>query len=163
MWGIIVTLLSLLKPYFIQWQFYDIYNIIIINCIPGILGAFITSMMIGNIKNRRNDYYLILLNDMERENNIQAGIQVGAIFITIGLSFISGIATGYLMKISTCGKVIHFFTDSELFENDKNIIDNLEQNQFYSGPINRASLFQNKIDFPPSRASDIRASHPSYN
>ena len=161
--GIIVTLLSLLKPYFMQWQFYDIYNIIIIHCIPGILGAFITSMMIGDIKRRKDDYYLILLNDMERENNIQAGIQVGAIFITIGLSFISGIATGYLMKISTCGKVIHFFTDSELFENDKNIIDNLEQNQFYSGPINRASLFQNKIDFPPSRASDIRASHPSYN
>jgi ammonium transporter Rh len=161
--GIIVTLLSLLKPYFIQWKFYDIYNIIIIHCIPGILGAFITSMMIGDIKRRKDDYYLILLNDMERENNIQAGIQVGAIFITIGLSFISGIASGYLMKISTCGKVIHFFTDSELFENDKNIIDNLEQNQFYSGPINRASLFQNKIDFPPSRASDIRASHPSYN
>lgn len=60
-------------------------------------------------------------------------------------------------------KLAVFFTDSELFENDKNIIDNLEQNQFYSGPINRASLFQNKIDFPPSRASDIRASHPSYN
>ena len=129
-----------------------------------ILGGFIISMMIGNIKFRRPNDFHLYLNDMERENNIQAGVQVGAIFITIGLSFISGIATGYLMKISTCGKVEHFFTDSEFFENEQNIIDNLEQNQFYYGQINRGSLFQNNFDFPPpSKVSDIRASQPSYN
>ena len=160
---IVVILLSQLKSSFTKWQFHDIYNIICIHGVPGILGVFISSMMIGDFKNRLGDDYHLYLNDMERENNIQAGVQIGAIFITIGLSFISGIATGYLMKISTCGKVEQFFTDSEFFENEKNIINNLEQNQFYYGQINRASLFQNNFDFPPSRASDNRASQPSYN
>ena len=160
---IVVILLSQLKSSFTKWQFHDIYNIICIHGVPGILGVFISSMMIGDFKNRLGDDYHLYLNDMERENNIQAGVQIGALFITIGLSFISGIATGYLMKISTCGKIEQFFTDSEFFENEKNIINNLEQNQFYYGQINRASLFQNVFDFPPSRASDIRASQPSYN
>ena len=160
---IVVILLSQLKASFTKWQFHDIYNIICIHGVPGILGTFISSMMIGDFKNRLEDEYHLFLNDMERENNIQAGVQIGAIFITIGLSFISGIATGYLMKISTCGKVEQFFTDSEFFENETNIINNLEQNQFYYGQINRASLFQNNFDFPPSRASDNRASQPSYN
>ena len=49
---------------------------------------------------------------------------------------------------------------------ETNIIDNLEQNQFYYGDINRASLFQmqNQNEFPPfQRASDDRGSQPSYN
>ena len=160
---IVVILLSQLKPSFTKWQFHDIYNIICIHGVPGILGAFIGSMMIGDFKTRLGDDYHLFLNDMEREYNIQAGVQIAAIFITIALSFFSGIATGYLMKISTCGKIENFFTDSEIFENEKNIINNLEQNQFYFGNINRASLFQNNFDIPPSRASDNRASQPSYN
>ena len=168
--GIIsIVLLQVLKQYFVNWHYYDIYNIIIIHGIHGLLGAFITPMMIGDIKRRLNnkvDYHYILLNDFERKNNIQAGVQVGAIFVTLGISFVSGIATGYLMKVSTCGNVNHYFTDSEFFENETNIIDNLEQNQFYYGEINRASLFQmqNQNEFPPfQRASDDRGSQPSYN
>ena len=165
--GICVTFLSKLKPYFLKWGFFDIYNIICVHGVPGILGALITAMMIGDINKRVDnnlDYHYILLNDMDRENNIQAGIQIGAIFITLGLSFVSGIATGYLMKVSTCGKINNYFTDSEIFENEYNIIDNLEQNQFYYGEINRASLFQSKMEFPPqkSSSSDERVNQPSF-
>ena len=166
--GICVTFLSKLKPYFIKWGFFDIYNIISVHGVPGILGAFITAMMIGDINRRNdneNDFHYILLNDMGRNNNVQAGVQIGAIFITLGISFISGIATGYLMKVSTCRKINYYFTDSEIFENEYNIIDNLEQNQFYYGEINRASLFQNKMEFPPqkSSSSDERVNRPSFN
>ena len=164
---ICVSFISLLKPYFVKWGFHDIYNIIGIHGIPGLLGAFITPMMIGDIKRRVNEehYHYILLNDMERENDSQAGFQVGAIFITLGLSFVSGIATGYLMKVSKCGTIRYLFTDSEIFENEENIIDNLEQNQFYYGQVNRASLFQNQMEFAEQipRLSEARGSQPSYN
>ena len=115
-------------------------------------------MMIGDFNNRIKDkQYHFLLNDLDRENNLQAGIQVGAIFITLGIAFVSGISTGYLMKVAACAKIEKFFMDSEMFENEINVIDNLELNQFYYGDINRASLLQNKIEF-----SD-RGSHISYN
>ena len=163
---ICVTFLSQLKPFFIKWGFHDLYNIISIHGVPGLLGAFLTAMMIGDINKRiknGNDYHYILLYDLNRKNNIQAGVQIGAIFITLALSFVSGIATGYLMKVSTCGKVRNYFTDSEIFECEVNIIDNLEQNQFYYGEYNRASLSQNKREYPSYRASDPRGSQPSYN
>lgn len=156
--GITTTLLIYLKPFLIKWQFYDIYNIIIIHGIPGILGALITSMVIGGFNLRKEDSFFVMLNDSDRSNSVQAGIQIGAIFITLGLSFVSGIAIGYLMKVSNCGKIEQFFTDSEFFVNEPNVIDNLEYNQFYDGIINRASLFQNRI----SRLSDIKGSQPSY-
>ena len=164
--AICVTFLSYLKPFFIKWGFHDIYNIISIHGVPGVLGAFITAMMIGDINKRindGNDYHYILLYDLNRSNSIQGGVQVGAIFITVGLAFICGIATGYLMKVSKCGKIKNYFTDSEVFENEVNIIDNLEQNQFYFGEFNRESLFQNKIEYPSYRPSDPRGSQPSYN
>jgi ammonia channel protein AmtB len=163
--AITVTMLSLVKKFFIEWGFNDIFNIIIVHGIPGLLGAFLTAIMIGDIKKRADDvdYHYILQNDINRSNEIQAGIQIGAIFISLGISFISGIATGYLMKVSSCGRIEYYFTDSEFFENEKNIIDNLEQNQFYYGEINRLSLFQNKMDFPLPRVSDPRASSPNYN
>ena len=164
--AICVTFLAQLKPFFVKWGFNDIYNIISIHGVPGLLGAFITAMMISDINKRINskklDYHY-LLNDLNRNNQIQAGIQIGAIFITLGLAFICGIATGYLMKVSTCGKIRNYFTDSEIFENEVNIIDNLEQNQFYFGEYNRESLFQNKIEYPQYRQSEPRASQPSYN
>lgn len=166
--AIVIVLFQVLKPYFVQWHYYDIYNIILVHGIPGLLGAFITPMMIGDIKRRMKnyDYHYVLLNDFDRKNNVQAGVQVGAIFITIGLSFVSGIATGYLMKVSTCGSAKRYFTDSEFFENETNIIDNLEQNQFFYGDYNRVSLFQmqNQNEIPPfQRSSDPRGSQPSYN
>ena len=163
-----IVLLDKIKPYFIKWKYYDIYNIICIHGVPGLLGAFITPMMIADIKVRFGDdekkkeeekfYPYFMLDNYDRDPNVQAGIQIGAIFITLGLSFISGISTGYLMKVSKCGIINNYFTDSEFFEEEANIIDNLEQNQFYYGEFTRASLFQNKIDFPPDRGSQ-----PSYN
>ena len=155
---IAVLFLDKIKPSFINWKYYDIYNILYIHGIPGLLGAFITPMMIGNLKMRIGDEYYYLLSDFDRGNDLQASIQVGAIFVTIGLAFASGISIGYLIKVSTCGKIEKYFIDSEIFEKESNLIDNVEQNEFFVGDITRASLFQNRIDFPPERGSQ-----PSYN
>ena len=43
-----------------------------------------------------------LFTDIKRTNAKQAGIQIGGLFITLGISFVGGIATGFLMKISAC-------------------------------------------------------------
>ena len=41
-----------------------------------------------------------LFTDIKRTNAKQAGIQIGGLFITLGISFVGGIATDFLMKIS---------------------------------------------------------------
>ena len=164
--GICVTFLSKIKPFFINWGYEDIFNIIIIHGIPGLLSSFITPMMIGDFQNRyikNNIHYLIF--DDERTSAQQAGIQIGAIFITIAISFTSGIATGYLMKIATCGKIDNYFIDSEFFVDNENIINNFEDNQILPQEItDKPFLFQNKMEFPPQQSkSDFRGSQPSYN
>ena len=135
LYGVIcVTFLEYLAPLFFQYGFYDIYNILIVHGIPGFLGAFITSMFIGDLGRRiKNiDYHVVLLNDMDRDNHAQAGIQIAAIFITCALSFVGGITVGFLIKVSRCGKIKEYFDDSEFFYskldgefNNNNFNDNM--------------------------------------
>ena len=158
-----VVLLSKIKPYFVKWGLQDTCNIIIIHGIIGLLGAFITPMFIRGLKSRKEEETKIY--NFDREFSTQAGIQVGGIFTTIGISFIGGIATGYLMKVCLCGKINQYFTDSEFFvEEEKNIFEYIEQNTVLNVDINNPSLF--KIDNPAynqkSRIQDIRGSRPSY-
>ena len=158
-----VILLSKIKPYFVKWGLQDTCNIIIIHGIIGLLGAFITPMFIRGLKRRKNEIKKIY--NLKRDLSIQAGIQIGGIFTTIGISFIGGIATGYLMKVCLCGKINQYFTDSEFFlEEEKNIFEYIEQNTALNVDINNPSLF--KIDNPAynqkSRIQDIRGSRPSY-
>ena len=158
-----VVLLSKIKPYFVKWGLQDTCNIIIIHGIIGLLGAFITPMFIRGFESRNTEETKIY--NFGREFSDQAGIQVGGIFTTIGISFIGGIATGYLMKICLCGKINQYFTDSEFFvEEEKNIFDYIEQNIAFNVDINNPSLF--KTDNPAynqkSRIQDIRGSRPSY-
>ena len=117
-----VTFLEYLAPLFFQYGFYDIYNILIVHGIPGFLGAFITSMFIGDLGRRiKNiDYHVVLLNDMDRDNHAQAGIQIGAIFITLAISFVGGITVGFLIKVCRCGKILNYFDDNEFFTEGMN-------------------------------------------
>ena len=114
-----VIFLEYLTRFFIQLGFYDVYNILVIHAIPGILSDFISPMFIADLNRRGDnigfDYHTILLNDMERKNQGQAGIQIGAVFITLALSFVGGITTGFLIKVSRCGKIINYYDDNEFF------------------------------------------------
>ena len=56
-----------------------------------------------------------LFIDNTRKNDTQAGIQIGGLFITFGISFVGGIATGFLMKISACKELDWMFNDAEFF------------------------------------------------
>ena len=112
---ICVLLLEYLNKVFAEFGYYDIYNIIVVHCIPGILGAFISSMVISGLDRRVDNYYNVLLKDMDRDNHAQAGIQVAAIFITCAISFVGGITVGFLIKVSRCGKIREYFDDNEFF------------------------------------------------
>ena len=170
---ICVILLSKVKPYFVNWGLQDICNVIIIHGISGLLGGFITPMFISGFDYRfeeakkggsehkdDNDYesYLDLINPSINQNfQAQAGIQIGALFISIAISFIGGIATGYMMKISHCGKINQYFIDAEFFkEEEKDIFKYIEPNNAYSVDINNPSLFPKKMDFSSYNNHDIR-------
>ena len=129
---ICIILFKYLNELFLELGYYDIYNIIIVHGIPGILGAFISSMFISDLDHRVDNYYNILLKDMERKNRAQAGIQIAAIFITCAISFVGGITVGFLIKVSRCGKIKEYFDDNEFFYgkldgefNNNNFNDNM--------------------------------------
>ena len=112
--AIMVVLLAFVKPLFIAWGLRDCCNVIITHGIFGLLGGFITPMFISHLdlgKVKELDLYI----DEDRKNPKQAGIQVGGLFITVGISFVGGIATGFLMKVSTCGEINWLFNDAEFF------------------------------------------------
>jgi ammonium transporter Rh len=124
--AIAVVFLSFIKPIFFRLGLRDTCNVIIIHGIFGLLGGFISPMFIAGLDSEDITNFNLFI-DSSRSNRKQAGIQVGALFITLGISFIGGIATGFLMKISTCGKLNWFFDDNQFFN-----IDNYEQ-QFQEG------------------------------
>ena len=111
---IAVIILAKIKPVFMDLGLRDCCNVLIIHGIFGILGGFITPMFISGLDEEDvkefNLYY-----DTSRKMARQAGIQVGGLFITIGISFVGGIATGFLMKVSTCNELKWLFHDSEFF------------------------------------------------
>ena len=138
LYGLIcIFLFEYLNKLFLELGYYDIYNIIIVHGIPGILGAFISSMFIGGLNHRVDNYNNILLKDMDRSNHVQAGIQIAAIFITCAISFVGGITIGFLIKVSRCGKIKEYFDDNEFFYrkingelnyNDNDTLTNIEEN-----------------------------------
>ena len=161
-----VIILSKIKPFFIKWGLNDTCNIIIIHGIIGLLGSFLTPIMISAF-NKKDDIkdFLSYFGKEPGDANKQSGIQIGAIFITIGISFTGGIITGYLMKVSFCGKITQYFTDAEFFkEEENNIFDYVEPNATFNVDINNPSLFKNDYQGYNQKqiGPDIRGSQPSY-
>ena len=112
--------LSLLKNILKQHKLDDTFGIMYTFGIPGILGGFLNSIFMGfyydqpgwNTPNFNNN------------NNInfrkQAGLQIAALFITIGISLVSGFITGLFLRMNFYKNEI-YFVDSELFYEDDNI------------------------------------------
>ena len=168
---IIIAFLSKIKPFFIKSGFKEAFNIVVVHGLSGILGALITPIFISDFERQyeeNNQKYIFIFYDCTRGAYVQAGIQIGALFITLGVSFVGGIATGYLMKISTCGKINQYFTDIEFFkEEENNIFDYVETNTLITVDINNPSLFPKKMIFPSSdqkkeKISEIGGNQPSY-
>ena len=132
---ICVVILSKVRPFFVGWGLNDICNILITHGVFGLLGGFITPMFIRGLDSDDVEKYE-LFYDSNRSTARQAGIQVGGLFITLGISFVGGIATGFLMKVSTCNELNWMFTDAELF---RDFILDGPDNRYNEDSIDKAS------------------------
>ena len=156
---ITVSFLSKIKPFFVKHGLQDTCNVLIVHGISGILGGFLTPIFIRafRIKNESiyKDIFLRACDD-------QAGIQIGAIFLTIGMAFFGGIAIGYLIKISQCGQIYQYFTDSEFFiEEENNIFEEFNESSTNANiDINNPSLFPAYNN--QGGKAPMRISRPSY-
>lgn len=165
--GIASFLISIVRPYLYKWGLQESSCILHVHGIPGILGGFLTAIFIGAKKEKDGSNYWAY--DPNRKKILQAGADIGAIFITIGISFVGGIASGYLIKVINCGKPENYFVDCEFFEVED---DNLpESNNFPSqiaADANNPSIYQNNMELSGFekqgvRVSEARPSQPSYN
>ena len=117
-------LLGTLKKILKEKKFEDTFGILCTFLIPGFLGGFLDSIFMGNFTNPNwenhplNDYFSV--PDSWNEKN-QAGIQVAAIFITIGIAAISGLCVGFIVKTMNCDKNEIYFVDSEYYYEDEKI------------------------------------------
>lgn len=94
----------------------DTFGIMYTFGIPGILGGFLNSIFMGFYNNKSSRPNINGVSNFQ----IQAGKQIAAIFITIGISFAAGIISGFCIKMPF-GKNEIYFVDSELFYEDENI------------------------------------------
>jgi ammonium transporter Rh len=98
----------------------DTFGILYTFGIPGILGGILNSIFMGNFKNRSwlrreiKDFF-----DFNRSPSRQGGIQIAAIFITIGFAGVAGIVIGFIIKTISCDKNDIYFVDSEYFKEDE--------------------------------------------
>ena len=101
-----------LKKYFKEKKLDDTFGILFTFGIPGFLGGILNSIFMGiSWGGRKNkDFYFD-----ERSSSKQGGIQIGAIFITLCFSLISGITLGFIVKLMKCDINEIYFVDSELF------------------------------------------------
>lgn len=106
-----------LKQILKNYKLEDTLGILHIFGIPGILGGFLTCIFIGSEK--ESIIKEIFNKDIKRSS--QAGLQVGAIMVTISIAGLSGLISGFIVNSINCEKNDIYFVDSELFTEDENI------------------------------------------
>ena len=99
----------------------DTFGILYTFGIPGILGGFLNSIFMGNFKNnswRKKNFKEFFGFSGKRSPSSQGGIQIAAIFITIGFAGVAGIVIGFILKTIKCDRNELYFVDSEYFKED---------------------------------------------
>ena len=109
-----------LKKYFKEKKLDDTFGILYTFGIPGLLGGILNSIFMGNFTNNswwpNNDIkYFFFENNIDKTPSKQGGIQIAAIFITLGFSLISGITLGFIVKLMKCDRNTLYFVDSEFY------------------------------------------------
>ena len=98
----------------------DTFGILYTFGIPGILGGILNSIFMGNFSNSPwQGKEIREFFDFNRTASKQGGIQIAAIFITIGFSGTAGIVIGFIIKTINCDKNDIYFVDSENFREDE--------------------------------------------
>jgi ammonium transporter Rh len=117
---IVVILLWKVKKCFRNLLLEDTFGILHTFGIPGLLGGFLNSIFMGNFTNEIwGKIELKNFFNFDRNPSEQGGIQIAAIFITLGISVCSGICVGFIVRTMNCDQNKHYFVDSEFFVEDE--------------------------------------------
>ena len=112
-----------LKKFFKEKKLDDTFGILYTFGIPGFLGGILNSIFMGNFtnfswwpnNNKKINYFFFEKTANERTPSRQGGIQIAAIFITLGFALISGITLGFIVKLMKCDRNTLYFVDSEYY------------------------------------------------
>ena len=98
-----------LKKFLKEHKLDDTFGIIHTFGIPGILGGFLNSIFMGFYQDQLYQPNINISSTFQK----QAGRQIAAIFITIGISLASRFTAGFCMRMSFDKNEI-YFVDSEI-------------------------------------------------
>ena len=63
-----------------------------------------------------------IFNTSSNSSAVKAGLHIASIFITLGISVVSGIVTGFVAKVMTCARIHRYFVDSEFFVEEEGVV-----------------------------------------
>ena len=124
--------------------------------VPGILGGIFTTIFLASLNkipwkkaktiNELEVEFKTKLEDLfyyNRSPSAQGGIQLGVLFITIAIAFVSGIVTGFIVKFLEYDRNENLFTDNIIFE-DKNYFDVFDNKKILSSSENKLNNDDNE-------------------
>ena len=98
---------------------YDTIGILYLHGLPGLFGGFVSAMVIASYQTPpglQQDYREFLFIGMKRTYSQQAGIQVAATFMSMGISLVFGILAGLVTSCVYKLPSEKHFEDAEYFE-----------------------------------------------
>ena len=124
-------------------RFEDTIGVLQLFAIPGLLGGIASSIFLANFSNKSSwgsGAMSAIYGNGRNKSAAQAGLEVAAIFITLGIAILSGLIAGLFAKLMMCNKIENYFVDSEFFiEEDDGVVfpelefqeteNNFEQNE----------------------------------
>lgn len=113
---------------------HDTCGVLYLHCIPGIMGAIVSSIVCALADDGFGDNYYNIFLKHGRTAKQQAGFQLAGLGVTIGIAILSGIFGGFVASRSFFKPPKELFEDSEHWY-DKEIIQEhqfeLERNETY--------------------------------
>ena len=103
----------------------DTIGVLEIFGIPGLLGGIFTCIFLGNMSNKNawgDGAVKTIFNTSSNSSAVKAGLHIASIFITLGISVVSGIVTGFVAKVMTCARIHRYFVDSEFFVEEEGVV-----------------------------------------
>ena len=124
--------------------------------VPGILGGIFTTIFLASLNkipwkktktiNEVEVEFKTKLEDLfyyNRSPSAQGGIQLGVLFITIAIAFVSGIVTGFIVKFLEYDRNENLFNDNIIFE-DRNNFDVFDNKKILSSSENKLNNDDNE-------------------
>ena len=96
---------------------FDAAGILSLHGIPGFIGGALTSIFISDMNMKDWGYeYTLVYTKKTRSPSKQAGMQVAALFITLGISVVSGVITGLILNTKCMFPIKNYFDDREYWD-----------------------------------------------